>query len=62
MEVIQPGSVVRLKCGGPLMVVASVGSDQVEVFWFCGPSDMLQRANFPMVVLESGAAPKKKSK
>lgn len=35
-DVFQPGNVVRLKSGGPLMTVEQVGATNISVVWFDG--------------------------
>lgn len=58
-----PGDVVRLKSGGPLMSVEQVGKhsltgeDAVWCTWFesSGREQVLQRETFAPVVLELGA-------
>lgn len=48
---MQPGDVVQLKRGGPLMTVQSVDSSGVICTWF-DDKHKLQNARFPQVMLE----------
>jgi uncharacterized protein YodC (DUF2158 family) len=62
----QPGDLVRLKSGGPLMTVEQVGKtaltneDGVWCTWFerLGNREVCQRETFPPVALEKAERPR----
>lgn len=65
-ETIKPGDLVRLKSGGPLMTVESVGTramtgnEEVWCVWSdrVGNKQVIQRDTFPHAVLEISQKPR----
>jgi len=50
---LNPGDLVRLRSGGPLMTIHSINGDNIDCQWFT-PSGELQSATFPIYMLTAG--------
>lgn len=51
MKILEKGSIVRLKSGGPKMTVTNIDKEDIHTAWF-NSIDSLQSSFFPNYVLK----------
>ena len=52
MTTFEPGNIVQIKSGGPIMTVVSVGDSGVHCLWYGETTDDIRTATLPPVVLD----------
>ena len=52
MTSFEPGNIVQLKSGGPLMTVVEVKGTDVTCLWFSEPAGDMRRLDVPAIALE----------
>ena len=52
MTTFEPGNIVQIKSGGPIMTVVSVDDNNVHCLWYGESSDAIRTAALPHITLD----------